>query len=163
MCRWHIFCGDIFRASLTVGWSVVSADASWQLRWSQAFVGGVSLENSHHCLLDGQHKGPKWLRATGCVWVFVYSANLCVCVCRFAASYKSVNCNSGTDVGSQLLTVCGFSIWELRCIETWLKWLTSFVKTQTDVEAHVTYLSRCCLMYGIPSHIRKNRLTKIYN
>lgn len=74
------FCRDIFRASITVGWLVVSADACWQLRWSQAFVGGVSLENSHHCLRDGQHKGPKWLRATGCVWVFVCSANLCVCV-----------------------------------------------------------------------------------
>lgn len=74
------FCGDIFRASITVGWLVVSADACWQLRWSQAFVGGVSLENSHHCLCDGQHKGPKWLRATGCVWIFVCSANICVCV-----------------------------------------------------------------------------------
>lgn len=56
------------------------ADDGWQLRWSQAFVGGVSLENSHHCLLDGHRKGPKWLRATGCVWVFVCSANLSGCV-----------------------------------------------------------------------------------
>lgn len=56
------------------------AHDGWQLRWSQAFVGGVSLENSHHCLLDGHRKGPKWLRATGCVWVFVCSANLFGCV-----------------------------------------------------------------------------------
>lgn len=74
------FCGDVFRASITVGWLVVSADVSWQLRWSQAFVGGVSLENRHHCLLDGQHKGPKWLQTTGCVCVFVCSANLYICV-----------------------------------------------------------------------------------
>lgn len=32
-----------------------------------------------------------------------------VYVCRFAAYYKSVNCNCGTDVGSQPLTVFGVS------------------------------------------------------
>lgn len=33
-CRWHIF-----RASLTLDWLVVAADAGWQLRWSHAFCG----------------------------------------------------------------------------------------------------------------------------
>lgn len=141
MCRWRIFCGNIFRASFTVGWLVDSADVCWQFRWSQACLGGASLENRHHCLCDGQNKGPKWLQATGCVWVFVCSANLCVCVCVvLLLNMKSVNCNCGTDVSSKHFTVLVVLQYDnINAYETRLKWLTGCVKTWTDVEAHVTH------------------------
>lgn len=149
-CRWHIF-----RASLTLDWLVVSADAGWQLRWSQAFFGWS--------LFREQSLPFCWPTAKRTKVTASHRACLDFCVlCQsgdfaryITAEWKCANCKLSTCQ----LCIWAFSMWCKNALD----WLIDCVKTRTDAKADVTYLSRCCLMYGIPSHIRKNRLAKIYN
>lgn len=118
-------------------------------------------KNSRHCLSDGHQKGREWLEATGHGGLFVCAASLSLCVDFWLLS---INCSDGTDVSSQRLTAFLLSRYDnITGDEAQLKWLADCAKTRTDVEAHMTYPSRCCLMFTPPLHIRKNRLTKIYN